>query len=106
MRRSAEADPDVAGLVVDGAGKQEHAGVGDELLAECGRVVDAVKRGKPIGLAVGRTHESTSACRSKNASRSGRFASTMARLRSASASRCRSASALSSSLGALEQIVV
>ena len=64
------------------------------------------RRGNPIGLAVGRTHEKLSARRSKKSSSNGRLRRTIPRLRSARAEWCRSASALRSSLGALEQIVV
>ncbi len=52
---SAEAEADVAGLVVDGAGEEEDAGVTDELVAEELDVLLGLEAGKADGGSVGRS---------------------------------------------------
>ena len=102
-----EADAHVSRLVVHRAGQQQHAGALGGLLAPALHVAVAAhaREADRPGARARPTANSSRAAREKS-STSGRFASTSARLRSTSCSPCRSASATSSSLGALEQIVV
>ena len=105
-RRGGPAQADVAGLVVDLAGEEQHAGLRGEALAERLRVVARAGAGSRSVTRSGAPTRRARRGASTNASASARFRARARGSARRARSRWRSASAASSSLGALEQIVV